>query len=114
MQYPLLCALVVFAFGTTNTSIADTVKHDIVYTCTNADGSKSFSGLPCGPNAKRSEYKVATPPKPAAVETPPPRSGEIINETGQQQASAMNKGTKLNPQPPTARKKPNDDPSKKP
>jgi len=80
------------------TGLAETAQHDIVYLCTNADGSKSFNGLPCGPNAKRSEYKISAPPKPIKA-TPSLRSGEILNETGQQQASALNKGTKLNPQP---------------
>lgn len=55
------------------------INADYIYKCQGIDGRKVFSGLPCGPNAVREEYRNIGPSRKAAEDLPP-RQGELLNK----------------------------------
>lgn len=61
-------------------TLSTTVNADFVYKCQSSEGRKVFSGLPCGPNASREEYKNLAPARKVAEDLPP-RQGELLNGT---------------------------------
>ncbi|MGY8869675.1 MAG: DUF4124 domain-containing protein [Pseudomonadales bacterium] len=61
-------------------TLSSAVNADFVYKCKSSEGRKVFSGLPCGPNATREEYKNLAPARKVAEDLPP-RQGELLNGT---------------------------------
>jgi hypothetical protein len=68
---------------------------DAVYECSGEDGRSIFTDRPCSTDAQRKIFKPATPVRDAPEPQAPPRSGSLINETEQPQASSQYKSLEI-------------------
>ncbi|WP_293264359.1 hypothetical protein [Neptunomonas sp.] len=75
-------------------TLSSTVSADFVYKCQSPEGRKVFSGLPCGLNAIKEEYKNLAPAR-KVKEDLPPRQGELLNgKAATKEKSSEPKGEK--------------------